>query len=136
MCCNIGFAQDIKIKRIECNYNNSEKRYNNYFFIISSDSDSAKLYKLIDRRKSKKTSSVIMSELSIDTDMYTIFFGRAITYILDRDSGILKSNYIFNGMAKEGFAKCTKMEEDFDPLKYLNNIVKEINKKQKEKNIF
>ena len=137
--CNIGFAQDIKIKRIECNYDNSEKRYDNYFFIISSDSDGAKLYTLSYRRKSKKTSSVIINDLSIYTDIYTIFFGRSgqpNKYILDRNSGILKSNYVFNGMAKEGFAKCSKMEEDFNPLKYLNNIVDEINKKQKKKNIF
>ena len=82
--CNIGFAQDIKIKRIECNYDNSEKRYDNYFFIISSDSDGAKLYKLFDRRKSKKTSSVIISDLSIYTDIYTIIIFIVTHYIFEK----------------------------------------------------
>ena len=122
---NVGSSDEIKIKRIECKHIESKERYKNFFFIISSDDNTAILY----RTFGKYNWSMI--DYDIRKGMFAIDFkntNKKTIHSLKRDTGYLWSS-------GRTLFECFKMEDNFDPEKFLKEITKKntLNKKKNNK---
>ena len=129
------YADEIKIKRIECDNVKSEDRYDNYFFIISSDGKTAKKYSIYDGRIWQKPSRFIEADYYVSSDLYKILFRNFMKYDvnfqINRETGTLSSTAHYSIPTA-----CSKMEDGFDPKKYLIDVVNKILSEKKEKNKF
>ena len=127
------YSYDIKIKRIECDYK-SEKRHNNKFIIISPNEKKAKIYSVYDGRLWKEKSKFYIKEYDVSSDIVEIRFiasGEGGTrWVLDRKTGALS----FRNETPQWW--CSKMDDDFDPEKYVIEIIDKILEEQENKNKF
>ena len=126
------YSYDIQIKRIECDNYKSEKRYDNMFIIISPNGKKAKIYSVYDGRLWNKISRFNITEYNVGSDILEIRFIDTVKvrYILNRENGSLRYR---NKTPRWG---CSKMDDDFNPEKYVTEIVNKILEEQKNKNKF
>ena len=120
------YADEIKIKRIECASPAEKNRYNNYFIIIDSNDSSAKLYKSIGKYKWNVTN------YKLKKDMFSIKFyydNVVLHYNLDRETGLIKPIY-------STLKQCTKMIDGFDPKEFLDKQIKKNILEKKNNNKF
>ena len=122
-----GFADEIKVKRIECDNKFSDARFNNYFFVILNNDKLAKLF------KSYYSYHWDTKRFDIKTGLNFISFyeSGSIQFEINRVNGELWSI----GQSKV-VGTCSKMEDGFNPETFLSDIVKKNITKVKEKNIF
>ena len=117
-------TDEIKIKRIECKSSLDKERYQNYFFIISSDNNSSRFY------SAKGKYDWMVVDYVIKTNLFSIKFFlsnlNAPIHTIDRETGVL------NTFGKVGML-CTKMKDNFDPEKFLKDQTTK-NMTDKEKN--
>ena len=116
--------------RIECDNISSEKRINNYFFIISSDRKKVTWY------KGWEYGSSIVDFSYVDLSLEVIRFAKASSLIqydfqINRETGRL-----YSYLREEHSGKCFKMADDFDPKFFVSNTVKKNIAKKKKKNLF
>ncbi len=139
--CNAVASDDIKtikIKRIEClNKNYDDIKEENYFFIVSKDNKTAKMFKLIDGSLLNESIRVLILDLNVYADMYTVEFRTHKTnnYIIDRQTGYLRIKKK-NWTNQYHMGECKEFDENFNPEEYLSKIVKERVKKIKKKSKF
>jgi len=116
--------------RIECDNISSEKRINNYFFIISSDRKKVTWY------KGWEYGSSIVNFSYVDLSLELIRFAKASSLIqydfqINRETGRL-----YSYLREEHSGKCFKMADDFDPKFFVSNTVKKNIAEKKKKNLF
>jgi len=116
--------------RIECDNISSEKRINNYFFIISSDRKKVTWY------KGWEYGSSIVDFSYVNLSLEVIRFAKASSLIqydfqINRETGRL-----YSYLREEHSGKCFKMADDFDPKFFVSNTVKKNIAEKKKKNLF
>ena len=129
LCFNIGAANSNEM-RIECDNISSEKRINNYFFIISSDRKKVTWY------KGWEYGSSIVDFSYVDLSLEFIRFAKASSLIqyhfqINRETGRL-----YSYLREEHSGQCFKMADDFDPKFFVSNTVKKNIAEKKKKNLF
>ena len=116
--------------RIECDNISSEKRINNYFFIISSDRKKVTWY------KGWEYGSSIVDFSYVNLSLEVIRFAKASSLIqydfqINRETGRL-----YSYLREEHSGQCFKMADDFDPKFFVSNTVKKNIAEKKKKNLF
>ena len=121
------YADDIKVKRIECDNKFSEDRFDNYFFVILNNDKFAKMF------KSYYSFNWDTKRFDIKTGLNFISFyeSESIQFEINRVNGELWSI-----KQSKVVGVCSKMEEGFNPETFLSDIVKKNITKEKKKNIF
>ena len=122
-----AYANDIKIKRIECDNKFSDARFDNYFFVILNNDKIAKMF------KSYFSFNWKTEWFDIKTGLHYINFSKSgdLKYEINRANGELWSLYQMKVVGT-----CFKMEDGFNPETFLSDIVKKKIAKEQEKNIF
>ena len=126
-----AYANDIKIKRIECDNSLHEIRAYNFFIEISQNSKKAKIH----RTFGNYGWNTVDYDLQL-TLFHITFYKSGITlrkpkYEINRESGVL-----LDVDRNKDFGKSFKMEDDFSPETFLSDFTKKNVAKQKEKNKF
>ena len=121
------YANEIKHKRIECDFKFTENRFHNYFFVILNNDKFAKLF------KHNYEHDLVTERFDVEHRLLFINFNKSgeIKYQINRENGEL---FNFKELRTDGI--CFKMEDGFNPEAFLSGVVEQNIKKQKEKNKF
>ena len=117
-------SSEFKIRRIECN-DPDQKRFWNKFFLIDNDNKSALMIRAIDFYNFQSI------KVNIDADINLIKFN----YNNNQVYRIVRSNGDLINKHNTWVGKCFKMDDDFEPYKFLsikvNTNIEEREKKNK-----